>query len=251
MNLLKRLKPLDYLIIISLLSLVIYFMFFIRQQQSWVTVTVISRDVPLYLTNTFNKGDVEKDPSGDKSAEIIDKTLYPSRNDNTTTRDMFLTVNLLAAINKKTNETEYKSKAFTVGSPIELRFNSGLVQGVVIKVNPQNNRQLYKTVTVRAYMQHSWLAEKLVVGQGDNEIIQLLSKQIVPTQFSSQIASSSPDTPIVGDQNQDIIMRLKVLGEENKGKFLFANQKPIAVGDTFSFYVGNVYIREAVITDLQ
>jgi hypothetical protein len=67
----------------------------------------------------------------------------------------------------------------------------------------------------------------------------------------SQIVSSLSKAPIVGDQNQDIIIKLKVLGEENKGKFLFANQKPMAVGDTFSFYIGNVYIKDALIVDLQ
>ena len=249
LSFIRKLTVLDYLILLVIAAAVFYFSLFVKASEENMIVTVISRETPLYLTNNFKKGDFEKNPFGDKTLEVLDKTLYPSRTENTTTRDMFLEVKLKAQKNQRSGGLEYKNKVVNVGSPIELQLNSGIVNGVIIRVSSNPKKLIYKIITVRSFAQTSEFADQLVVGNGDAEILQLVSKEVVPSDLRPNLLFPT-EQPITLDQNKDIIMKIKILGEQSNNQFLFANQKPILIGDIFSFNVGNVYVKNALITDI-
>ena len=162
---------------------------------------------------------------------------------------MFLEVKLKAQKNQRTGGLEYKNKVVNVGSPIELQLNSGIVNGVIIRVSSNPKKLIYKIITVRSFAQTSEFADQLVVGNGDAEILQLVSKEVVPSDLRPNLLFPT-EQPITLDQNKDIIMKIKILGEQSNNQFLFANQKPILIGDIFSFNVGNVYVKNALITDI-
>lgn len=256
----RKLRPLDYLIIlVVILSALILFKFFNRQEK-WINVLVSSTNVPIYQANALHVGDIEKDSSGKEIARITavqssDAPLVLSSN--TTNKNVFINTLILIGINPRSGEPEYKNKVIKIGSPIEFLFSSGYLKGIVASQGTlKSGQKETKLMTLKIYGQWPWFADSILIGEGEKDekggkIIEVASKNSEPAQIMTTDSSGIPHLQ-ADPLRVDLTLKIKVLVTKlSDGTLVFRSATRLLIGDKFSFNAGETRIEDANIIDIQ
>lgn len=260
----KRLRFLDYLIILAiLLAGVVLFKFFNPQEQ-WIEVEVSARNIPYFQANAFDIGDLEKDSSGKKIAEIVDVQTYQvydtyqigSRDIPNTNRDIFVRARILVKVNPRSGEFEYKNKIVKVGSPIELRFTKGLLSGRLTEFGDSGKEEIKsKLITFVLYDHWPWFADSIKIGEGEpgrngQKSIEVVSKEVKPAEITVTTAGGETRRQI-DPRKVDIRLKVKMEVQLVRGEIIFREVKQILVGETLSFNAGKTRIQDAYIEKIE
>lgn len=253
----KKLKTLDYLIIVAvILAGIILFKFFNPEEQ-WTTATVSANGVPFFQVNSLHVGDSEKNPSGKKIAEIINIQAYNAPLTPIANKDIFVKIKLLAEINPRSKELQYKNKVIKIGSPVELMFTSGLLSGKIadLGTDSQQGKSTYKTISLRLYDQWPWLADAIKIGTGEigedrEKISEVIEKEIKPAEITTTAADGQTLLQ-TNPRKVDIILKIKVKVLKINDELIFHKDKEIIVGDTISLDAGNIRIENALIESIE
>lgn len=245
---LKKLTIVDYLIIIIVLLGVIILYKFFNPEQKWIDAVVLDNNIPIFQANSLKVGDIEKDPNGNKIASIEKLETFDTPNTQASNKDVFITLKLLVRVNPRSKEYEYKNKIIKVGAPIELRFNSGLVNGNISELENISRNMVIKTLTLKLYEQWPWFGDSIKVGSGEKDqngefLVQVLDKEVTPAQIVVNDASGNPLLK-TDPQKVDITLKVKVQANLINNQIIFGRDKRIIVGELFSFNSGDTRIKD-------
>ncbi len=242
LSFLKKLKFLDYLIIIFVFLALVLFYRFIHQEKKWINVTVISRATNFYV-NSLHIGDFETDSSGKKIAEVTDFRLVDAPNTTNPFANKILLLDLKILVNSssRVNYFEYKNQPVGVGSGIQFNFNYTSVDAFVTNIGESsvNKNTETKILTIRIYNQWPWYADSIKIGDSYKNVngektIEVISKEVNPAQNPITTAGNQQ---LIG--NVDIVLRVRAKLEKTIGGYLFQGYNNIFIGDTISFTAGN------------
>lgn len=252
-----KLTFLDYLILtIVLLGGILLYMFF-NPKEEWITVEVFDQNIPIFQVQSLQKKDVEKDASGKVIAQVEDITTQDTTIPQSPNKDIFLRVKLLAKLNQRNKEYEFKSKIVKIGAPVELRFSSGLVTGTITGTENLMVREnvVEKIITIQQYNVLPWVSDNLTVGDSTiNEkgykITELVSKDVQPAEITTTtdtgqlLLERSP-------QRVDVTLKVKIRLREYNKRFIFLSNREISVGESITLRIGNTTIQNASIINIE
>lgn len=257
LNFLRKLRLLDYLIVVVvILAGIILFKFF-NPEEKWITATVSANNMPFFQANAFHVGDVEKDPSGKKIAEILSVQTYHTPQNLVANKDIFVDVKLLAKISPRNKELQYKNKIIKIGSPIEFLFTSGFLAGKIadLEGNSKQGELKTKVITLRLYDQWPWFGEAIKIGTGEiggngEKISEVIAKEVKPAEMTTTTAEGQTLLQ-TNPRKVEITIRMRVKVLEINGELIFRKDKAIIIGDTMSFDVGDTRISDAFIEKIE
>lgn len=252
----RRLKILDYIIIIALLLFGIIIYKFLNPEEKWIDLVILDTNVPIYQLAALHKGDIEKGPTGEKMAEITDLEIYDTPNTPISNKDIFISLKILAKINPRSREYEYKNKIIKIGSPSEFKFNSGLANGVIVDMEGAKPRIAEtKVLTLILYGQWIWFADSIKVGSGEidekgKKIVEVISKEVKPAEIT--VDTSTGEKLLKTDpQKVDITLKVNIQAQKINNEFIFRKNKKLLVGEQFSFNASDTTVKDALIEDIQ
>lgn len=260
LNFLRKLRLLDYLIIIAVILAGIILFKFIFPKEQWISTTVAVKNASIFETDSLHKGDIEDDPSGKKIAEIstIEVSNSISNTQNiTSNKDLFINIKLLVTINSKTGNFEYKNKIITIGAPIQLALRSAVVSGEVIAVEgiKDNYPTQTKILTLKMYLQWPWFADSLKVGaaetdQDGNKIVELIDKNVAPAEIT--VTTATGETLKNTDPRKiDITFQVRVRIRRSPYGFLFQRYTLLRIGDAIDLNLGKTLVNNALIVNIE
>lgn len=249
----KKLKIIDYLIIIAVILAGIIFFKFLNPEEKWVTATISANNLPYFQANALHVGDFEKDPNGKKIAEITSVQVYNTPQTLVANKDIFLKIKLLVRISPRSKELQYKNKVIKIGSPIEFMFTSGYIPGKIADLGTDNQQRKLKTkiVSLRLYNQWPWFGDAIKIGEGEigengERISEIISKEIKPAEITT--TTSEGQTLLQTDPRKvEIAIKMKMKVLETNGELIFRKDKTIIIGETMSFDAGDTRIDDAFI----
>ncbi|MBI3289817.1 hypothetical protein HYZ78_00290 [Candidatus Microgenomates bacterium] len=260
MRFLKKLKFLDFLIITAvLLAGVILFRFFNPQQQ-WVDASVYATNIPLFQASALSVGDVEKDPSGNLTAEIIRIRVYDTPQSLVANKDVLVSVKLLARVNPRSGDFEYKNKVLKIGTAVDMRFDTGFIAGKVAsigeKIRPGKMEE--RIVTIVLYEQWPWVADSIKVGdeekrergQDGENILEVVAKEVKPAEVLV-VTSGGRAFKSIDPRKVDITLKIKLLVRKYGDELVFRNDERVAVGELISFTAGKTRIKDALVKSIE
>lgn len=261
-KIIKKLKILDYLILTILFLIIIGAFIFFRTEKKWVPVLVLGQDMPLFQANSFHVGDIEKNASGKKIAEITKIESYDTAGQSIVQKDVFLETKILVNVNPKSGDYEYKNKPVKIGGTIDLRFNSVQLQFAKVididDIDRYKNRQI-KTITFKVYNQWDWFADSIHIGDKyktntEETIIEIISKETRPSEIlvDEVDKSSGQVAKAVNPHKLDIILKTKINAYViSSDTLVIQRNKRIQIGSLFSFPIGNTIIQNALVTNIE
>lgn len=257
LNFFRKLRLLDYLIIITvILAGIILFKFF-NPEEKWITATISANNIPLFQATSFHVGDFEKDPNGKKIAEILSVQAYHTPQNLVANKDIFVTVKLLARINPRNKELQYKNKIIKIGSPIEFMFTSGFLWGKIADLEGSNLQGQLKTkiITLRLYDQWPWFADAIKIGTGEigengEKISEVILKEVKPAEMTTTTAEGQTLLQ-TNPRKVEITIKMRVKVLEINGQFIFRKDKTVIIGETMSFDAGDTRIDGAFIEKIE
>ncbi|KKQ07628.1 hypothetical protein A2858_02710 [Candidatus Daviesbacteria bacterium RIFCSPHIGHO2_01_FULL_36_37] len=253
---LRKLRPLDYIIILIILLSILFLSRYVSPDEEWVDVLIVDDRLPTLLATSFQNDDTEKNLTGKEVAKIIDAQSFNSAGTSGSIQDVFLEVKLLAKINPRTKQFEFKNRAVTPGLPIELNFPSGTIRGVILSMGDNLKIKKIKTkkLTLKLYSEWPWLAES--IKQGDtlldrrgNKIVEILEKSAAPSAYADLTLGES-QTIKVNPEKIDITLKVSIQVYETAGGLIAWNTKRILVGETLDFSTKNTTFHDVVITEI-
>lgn len=153
---LKRLTIFDWLVVFVAIGGLFFAAIFLFKQERWIRVEVKispkewwwdSKSPPQWLTRSLAVGQKEYDALGRAQAEIVDIHDYEYVGSRKLT---YLTINLKAEYDKRTNKFKFNHKPLDIGSPIELSFNSLGTAGTLTFVEGIPDPRLWEDKVVEA-----------------------------------------------------------------------------------------------------
>lgn len=257
MRVLRKLKLLDYLIVLVLLLFGVLLFKFFNPQEKWVTIAVAANDIPFYQVNSLQAGDIEKSSSGEEIAEIVSVQTYDTSKTLAASKDVFLWIKLFAKVNPRNGELEYKNKIIKIGSPIEFRFNTGFITGKVAEFEGSRSvtKKGQREIIIILYDQWPWLAESIKVGEGEKsekgeQMLEILSKEAKPAEITVTTAGGET-LKRIDPRKVDITLKVKVLVQAFENQLIFRQDEIIAVGEFISFNAGKTRVKDALIESIE
>lgn len=255
---LRRLRFVDYLIILAIvLAGIILFKFF-NPEEKWIDAAVSATNVSFSQANVLHVGDFEKNPSGEKIAEITDLQVYDTEQSPAANKDVFIKVKLLVKVNPRSGELEYKNKIIKVGTSLEFRFNSGYIGAKLVDIEgivDMVKKKTEKTLTIKIYEQWPWFAESIKIGEGERgeggqRIIEVLSKEVKPAEIT--VTTSGGETlKRTNPSKVDVTLKVKLQVTEFKNEIIFQEDERVLIGELISFNVGKTRVKDAFIVNIE
>lgn len=232
-----------------ILLVLIFIMLQTRSKKEWFKVEVkISSPFwwqqfaiapPFWLGESIKPGDQEFDPQGKKIAEVIDVKTYeePSEGGSAARKDIFLTLNLLASRDRRTNLLKFKSKPLGVGSPIELQLNNTITTGLIVYIEGIPDERKEQEIIIEGVWMNTfpWNAEAIPVDgkmeDGSGRIIaQILDKRIelaektVETDDGRLVSSRDP-------LKRDVYLTIKLKVKRKGDNLYFREDQKVKIGE--------------------
>lgn len=259
LSLLKKLRFVDYLIIIILLLALVLFYKFVHHEQKIINVSAISY-ANVSQTNAIHIGDYETDSSGKKIAvvksfEVVDNTPPPGAP--FANKILILNLDLLVDISSKTNQVQYKNQALGAGSQIEFKLNSADINFAYISDIEGSSKKdlIQKIITVQIYNKRPWLADSINVGDsqigiGGKKVLEVISKEVEPAQITNT-TSNGESVATTDPLRVDITLKLKVLLQKVNNDYIFKGFYNVFIGKPLSISVGKTTIDDAIVTNIE
>lgn len=255
-----KLKFVDYLIILALILGAVLLFKFLNPEKKWIKITVFSPAVSIFQATALHPGDFEKDPSGKQIAEIITLTTYDLPSDpkgGLIAKNLFLKAKILAKINPRSGEFEYKNRVIKIGSPTEFFFNSATLKGIVVDFEGAQPEKAPETriLTLKLYDQWPWFGENLRVGAGEidergQSTLEIIEKEVTPAIMT--VVTASGETLLRTDPRKvDITLKVKVQVQSFKNELFFQKNTPIKIGEQISFDADKTWVENALITAIK
>lgn len=253
----RRLKTLDYLIIIALiLSMIVTYQFFNPQEQL-IDVEIMDDNIPIYLAYALKKGDTEKNPTGKTIAELKSITIYDITNTPSANKNLKIEAKILVRLNQRNSDFEYKNKIVKIGTPIELKLDSGLISGTISNINSLQISQTREPaiVTLKMYEQWPWFAENINVGaqnidENGQKLIEVLEKDVRAAEVTVDTASGERVLRI-DPQKVDITLKVRMFVQKFGKELVFKKDRRIVIGEQVSFNIDKTLVLDAHITKIE
>ena len=165
--------------------------------------------------------------------------------------DVFVTVRVLAKVNSRTKELQYKNRTILVGSIIDFQFNSGFIRGGVVEIEGFNQLpgKITKEIIVELYDQPKWLADGIEVGSGESEesgqkIIEVLSREVTPS-ANNLLGESGTNSKV------NIRLGLRAYVNNFQKQFLLRNNMQILIGNKLTFKANNTLVKDAMVVEIK
>jgi hypothetical protein len=268
-KLINKFTTFDYLLLILLIFVAIFFAFILFRKQSYITVVVKVSDENInwsspgtkdWFSSLFYNGMTEKDGLGRKEAEVIKVFSYNSMPDR---KDVYLTVKLKAVFTKALDQYSYKGRPVLVGYPIMLQLDNINTEGVITNIGDNTTGkkvQLILEVTtwddkrgsfdisnftettgIRPYIAEAILKDYVIADNKGNNIVKVLDKKVTD---SIKLVTTS-DGRVLIQKNpllKDLNLTLAVQATEINGKYFLFDDIPILIGQKIPLNFNNVSI---------
>ncbi len=255
----KKLKFVDYLIIVIVLLAAVLFYKFIHHEQKWINTTAISY-ATVFQANSLRTGDYEVDSSGKKIAvinnfEIVDTPALvgnPFLN-----KILVLNVAMLVDTSTKSDQIQYKNQPLAVGTQIDFNFSSTSLQTYISDMTGDTapSKYLTKNLTVIIYNQWPWFADAINVGDSQTgadgkKTIEVISKEVNPTQVVNTTATGEV-MELIGSSKVDIKLKLKTKLQKVNNYYIFEGYNNIFIGKPITFTLGKIQVNSAAVTNIE
>lgn len=256
MNIIKKLRFLDYIIILIVILALIVANKFFNPNEKWITVEMLDENLPISQTQSIRVGDIEKNPTGKKTAEIIAYQILDTPGISNSNKDAVITAKLLVTITPYSEEYEYKNKIIKVGSPIELRFNQGLIAGVISDIDDvTSTKQATLILTIRQYAQWPWYTDSIKIGSTETDsnnkkIAEVIDKVVTPAQVAGE-TSSGQRVLTTDPQKVDMTLKVKVTAQQFGHRYVFRKNSTLLIGERISLNLGKTRLKDVSITDIE
>lgn len=261
-----RLKPLDWLLVgFALICISIFAVIFFRKSSYIVATISVGEDSAVYglwvndvgpkywFSNSFYKGQTEKNGLGNIQAKILDVYLY----DVTSTHaKVYLNTQLRVIYNKASDTYTYNGMPVLIGSTIKLNFKDVYAEGLITDIEGANNNIQKQTVTVEAQIREenpvymgtsgtkTYIANAVNVGDtvkdnNGNVLIEILSKRVEP----AAATTSTSDGRIVKTINplrNDVYLTIRIHTSKIGDKYFFLGDIPILIDQGFPVNLPNI-----------
>ncbi len=264
-SLLRKLKLLDYLIIIIVILGGFILYKFLNPEEKWINVEVMDANIPVFRAYSVKEGDIEKSPTGETIAEVSDVITYSNlqssvnaTNGPTSNKDIRVQLKLKTKINSRTGEYEYKNKIIKVGSPIELRLTNGQINGTISEIREDSStEEKFEPIEValKIYGQWPWYADSIKPGvmtnlENPQARVEILEKKVVPAEITVDDANGQKILT-TDPQKVDITLRVKMLVQKFGNTIVFKKDQAIIIGEKVSFVSNGTKITEAYIVGVK
>lgn len=205
-RLLKKLTPIDYLLLFVIVVAVSIAIIFFSRQKSVVYVYTVNEFPewqenpfpPLYwISNSIQKGDAAYDSTGKKIAEVIsvDNTEWGGQR-----RYSRLKLKVHALFDKRTKRYRVRDQPLQVGNTLLLDIGNTKYEGVISYIgealNPPDDQHRRMELEIKAFEVSPWLADTydetfVVKNTEGEEIFRITDSIVVPTEKSVETAAGS------------------------------------------------------------
>jgi hypothetical protein len=255
----KKLRFVDYLIIVILVLAVVLFYKFVHREQVWVNATALSYS-NIFQTSSIHPGDYETDSSGKVIATVegLESVNTPPLNGNQFyNKILILKVKMLVDKSSRSKQIQFKNHPLGVGSQVQLNLNTSTSQYYISDIEGIGTPKKFeeKTLTVIIYNQWPWFGDSINVGDiavdaNGRKVVEVISKDIKPTQVVNTTATGEV-MELIGSSKVDITLKLKTqLQKVNEG-YIFLGYNNVLIGRAISFALGNVQLSNAVVTNIE
>lgn len=253
----KKLKIVDYLIIFFVIMLVFLIISYAFPKKQWVDIIVYQPRVHAILASSLHPGDVEKDPTGKVIALIQNIQAYDAQAQNASIyKDIYINVRILAKLNSRSNELEYKNKIIKLGSPIEMRFTNTYIKGTIFDFVNSYYAEVTKIVTLKRYSIYPWQADSLKINEGEigptgDKISEIISKDVIPAEITT--TDDTGNTLLRTDPRKvDVTLKVKMkLLSLNGGVYLFRRDTRISIDTYVSFNAGSARVDDYRVVNIE
>lgn len=251
---LKKLKFLDYiLIIIFIVGIFLLYQFF-NPEKKWIYIGLASNNIPYFQANSFRIDDIEKDSLGKEIGKILSVQIFDTPESLVSNKDVYSKIKLLVSVNPRSKEFEYKNKIVKVGALQEFRFGPTYIQGRIAELKEQDFPVTLetKTVTVKLYDQWPWLAENITESHGSIEkgIVELISKEVEPAKLTI-ITSQGEEVLGTNPQKINVTLKVKMKVRRVRNELILHQNERLIVGEVIPFNLGHTRIKDAYIVKIE
>lgn len=257
--LLKKLRFVDYLIIIILILAVVLFYRFIHKEQKVINVSAIAYS-NVTQANALHIGDYETDSSGKKIAvlksfEAADNT--PPAGAPFANKILILNFDLLVDVSNRTHQVQYKNQALGAGSQIAFKLNSADINYVYISDIEGNSKKdlVQKVITVKIYNKYPWLADNIKVGDSlldinGNKVLEVLSKEVNPAEIMNP-SSTGESIATTNPLRVDITLKLMTRLQKVNNDYVFKGFYNVFIGKSIPLTIGKTQIDDAQVINIE
>jgi len=253
---LKKLKRLDYLIILIVFAIFSSLIISkIIKKTEWVTVGIIitneewwwqnEKQTSYWLAKDLSIGSFAKNTFGENIAEIIDKQTFE---DGEGRKTVFVVLRLQSQFDKKRNLYLFNSEPLEVGKSINLSFGDQNVDGVISFFGEGLiNDQVNLKITIKTKWVDYQVAEKINKSTVmSDESGRILAKVL---DFKNEIHSHYEFSDIRGKsilvydpKYRDVVMDLEVRAYKYGNNYYFIDGNKIGIGENMKLYFDTLSI---------
>lgn len=249
----KKLKRLDYVIILIFFAIFASLIFFrITKKTEWVTVGVQvannewwwqdEESTSYWLSRDLAIGSIAKDSFGEDVAEVLDKQTFE---DGIGRKAIFVVMKIKTHVDEKRNLYLYNSRPIEIGKSIDITFGNHNVEGVIAFFGKDIfSEQLDAKATIRFEWTEGYVADKLeksmkMTDDGGRVLIDVLDirKELYEFWPFSDIRGRTVPAYDPKSRSVEVDINLKVYRDGNA--YYYLNGTRMNVGNDFLLILDN------------
>jgi hypothetical protein len=257
----KRITVYDFLIIILVLGFLFFLRFYFRQKPTWVGVELKmssphwwAEDTvpPYWLADSIDVGDEELGFFNKKVAEVKDIRVFETTEE---VKEVYLSLDLRANYNSKTEKYNFKGQAVEIGSALELHLDDVFVQGLVTAISSEEDKTKEVVITGEVENKYPWQVENIDVGEqmkdGQERVVaEVLEKELfladyLTTDWQGNLyLKKRPD-------KRDGIFKIRIKVDEIGDNYYFVNEQKVKIGEQLFLQFENSELDYLNIIDIE
>jgi hypothetical protein len=260
-----KLKALDWVVILVLAVITIYFVATSIQQNKWITVKFIMTLTPQYfhyngevppywIAGNIKAGDVQYDSFGAKNLQILSVTSIGYQN-----RQTWVTASVKAKYIPKQKKYVFQYVPLEIGRSIDTTINGTNIHGIVTDIEGYTDARKMYDVTVKArlvdeYSPYSvttrgidpWIADAIQKGQtmkdsSGKTVAEILD---VETKPAEKVVTTNDGKIFLGEDplKKDVFLTVKLKAIKHDDSYFFLEDMPLKIGYSFPIYLDQIQI---------
>lgn len=195
---------------------------------------------PIWLAQTINPGDFEKDIFGNEIATVISKTYYsaePLKFPNQ--HEVYLTLKLATKQDSGTGKHRYKRSPLSVGSPLNIDLSSATLTGSVMSISSQEPQEKYLTKQITLAKQYAYYTDSpdefnsIQIGDsyfdGQDIAFKITDKYLKARKVAFSDINGRPVVNTL-DVNQHIYLEAEIKVKEIDNMYFYGEEQRVAPG---------------------
>lgn len=270
---LKTITPAELFILLAIAFSIVFLVKYFGLKQEWRTirVEVAGRNwsssfnpygyrTPFWMSDKLRAGQIEKNPSGKKIAEVVSIENYERGDEEA---EVYLTVKVKAQLNKRTEKYVFKGRALDLGAPIELKLSNILVLGQIIDDDMPSDGYEQKEIIIvgRWRSQDPWKIQQIKVGdtmtnRATGEMVgEILDLSTGPPTMTAFIFHEDQEGQRLllkqPSELRDAVVKVKIKVHKQDSNWYFGGHQKVKVGELLWIYTDKIDINGLEVQEIR